>query len=251
MKTLIISALLVSLVPAASGQTAEQSIPGANEVMARMFARDRQRETLSQGYAGSRRYILDNQRFHKHAELLVTVKCDSDGTKHFEVVAEEGWKSANNRVLRKMLESETETSRPVTRPKTRLTPDNYDFTVVGNSLIEGRPAYVIGVIPKRPDKYLFQGEIWVDANDYALVQAEGKPARNPSFWTRNIHFVHQYRKSGSFWFPHSTESVTQALIFGTTEVTIQYFDYTPNAPPALDSPAQRKTPVNGVTYVGN
>ena len=251
MKTLIISALLLSLVTAASGQTAEQSTTEANEVMATMFARDRQREALSHGYAGSRRYILDNQRFHKHAELLVAVKCDSDGTKHFDVVAEEGWKSANKRVLRKMLESETETSRPVTRPKTRLTPDNYDFTMVGNNLIEGRPTYVIGVSPKRADKYLFQGQIWVDANDYALVQAEGKPARNPSFWTRSIHFVHQYRKSGSFWFPLSTESVTQALIFGTTEVTIRYFDYTPNTPPALGSSAQGKTPVHEVTYIGN
>jgi hypothetical protein len=204
---------------------------------------------LSHGYAGSRRYILDNERLHKHAELLVKVKCDAAGTKHFEVVTEEGWKSANKRVLRKMLDSETETSRPTMRPKTRLTPDNYTFVMVESELHEDQPTYVIDVVPKRRDKYLFEGRIWVDGNDYALVQAEGKPARNPSFWTRSIHFVHQYRKSGEFWFPFSTESVTQALIFGTTEVTIRYFDYAPNAVPVLNSLTSRTASLNEATYV--
>jgi len=59
--------------------------------------------------------------------------------------------------------------------------------------IEGRLTYVIGVIPKRREKYLIEGRIWVDATDYALVRAEGKPARSPSFWTHSVHFVQQYQ----------------------------------------------------------
>jgi hypothetical protein len=193
-----------------------------------MFTQDGKREALSQGYAGYRRYIFDNNRMHKHAELVVTVKCDSDGSKHFDVVSEDGWKTANHKILRKMLESEAETSVPLIRTKARLTPDNYSFAMVQQDSIEGRSTYVIDVTPKREDKYLFKGRIWVDANDYALVRAEGKPAKNPSFWTRSIHFVQQYQKSGDFWFPATTESVTQARIVGNTDVTIQYFDYAPN-----------------------
>ena len=83
----------------------------------------------------------------------------------FEVVAEEGWNSANKRVLRKMLESETETSSPDMRTKTRITPDNYEFAMAGDAVVEGRPAYAIDVFPKRSDKYLFKGRIWVDAQD--------------------------------------------------------------------------------------
>ena len=59
--------------------------------------------------------------------------------------------------------------------------------------IEGHPAYVINVVPKRRDKYLMEGRIWVDATDFALVRAEGKPAHNPSFWTRSVYFVQQYQ----------------------------------------------------------
>jgi len=228
MKNMLAFALFFSLTALAVAQTAEPAITNADEVIARMFAQDTKREALSHGYAGNRRYIFDNDRLHKHAELLVTVKCNPDGSKHFEVVSEEGWKTANHKILQKMMESEEETSEPLIRPKTRLTPENYSFTMVETETIEGRPTYVIDVQPKREDKYLFEGRIWVDANDYALVRVEGKPAKNPSFWTRSIHFVHQYQKSGEYWFPMATESTTQARFVGETEVTIQYFDYAPN-----------------------
>ena len=69
----------------------------------------------------------------------------------------------------------------------------------------------------------------MDAEDYALARVEGEPAKNPSFWTRNVHFVQQYHKDGAFWFPTSTTSVTEAEIFGRTKVNIRYFDYTPLA----------------------
>lgn len=224
----VIGALLLPCSSPDFGQAPLPSDLSADEVVARMFARDTQRESLEGGYTGNRRYVLDNHGFNKRAEMLVRVKCDSDGTKHFEVVSEEGWKSANKYVLRKMLESEAETSLPLTRPATRMTPDNYSFQMSGSDLLDARPVYVIQVLPKRHDRYLFEGRIWVDAQDYALVRAEGKPAKNPSFWTRSVYFVHQYQKAGLFWFPLSTESITEVRIFGKTQVTISYFDYAPN-----------------------
>ena len=201
----------------------------AVDAIAKLADHNSQREKLGRGYTGSRRYVLENHRLNKRAEMLVSVKCDPDGTKHFEVVSEEGWKSANKRVLRKMLESETETSLPQLRPMTSLTLDNYRFQMLGRDLIDARPTYILQVLPKREDKYLFEGRIWVDAEDFAVVRVEGKPAKNPSFWTRSVNFVQQYHKSGTFWFPFSTESVTEARIFGRTEVTISYYDYLPNS----------------------
>lgn len=243
--------LLLSASSPVFGQATDPPILSADDVVARMVARDAQRESLGRGYTGNRRYILDNQRMHKRAEMLVSVKCDPDGTKHFEVVSEQGWKSANKRVLHKMLDSETETSRPQTRPTTRVTPDNYGFQMLGSELVEARPTYVIEVLPKRHDRYLFEGRIWVDAEDYAIVRAEGKPAKNPSFWTRSVYFVHRYQKAGFFWFPFSTESITEARIFGTTEVTISYFGYMPNSQPARDFSSRPTVYGNEANYAQN
>jgi hypothetical protein len=126
-----------------------------------------------------------------------------------------------------MLESESETSRPENRAKTRLNTENYEFEVMGTETVGDRGAYVLEVTPKRKEKYLFRGRIWVDAEDYALVRAEGNPAKNPSFWTKSTHFVQRYQKSGPLWFPLSTQSETEARIFGTTNVSIEYFNYAP------------------------
>ena len=227
--------LLLSLGSTGLCHAQESPILNADDVITKLIDHNGQRDKLGGGYTGSRRYVFENRHFDKRAEMLVSVKCDPDGTKHFEVLSEQGWKSANKRVLRKMLESEAETSRPQMRPMNSLNLDNYHFEMLGSDLLEARPTYIIQALPKRQDKYLIEGRIWVDAEDFAVVRVEGKPAKNPSFWTRSIHFVQQYHKSGTFWFPLSTESVTDARIFGKTEVTISYFDYQPNSAAALSA----------------
>jgi len=225
----IFGALLLLVPSVAYGAPAGDSLPSADTVVARLLAHNAERQTQLAGYRGMRRYILENQRWHKHAEMLVRVEGDADETKHFEVVSELGWKAAQNHVLRRILTSEAEASSPAIHNETRLSPENYKFRMVTTEFLADRMAYVIEVVPKRRDERLFEGRIWIDAEDYALARVEGKPAKNPSFWIRSIHFVHTYQKSGVFWFPVSTESVTEVRIFGATGLTIRYYDYVPNS----------------------
>jgi hypothetical protein len=231
---LLLTALFLLPTSAAIAADDPGTLPTAEQVMSRLAALDLERQSSAEGYAGMRRYVLENQNFQKRAEMVVRVKGDPDGTKHFEVVSEDGWKAANAHVLRKMLESESETSRPELRATTRLNFTNYQFLIVGTETVSGRKAYVLETKPKRKDKYLFEGRIWVDTEDYALVRAEGSPAKNPSFWTKSTHFVQLYQKSGPLWFPLSTQSITEARLFGTTDVHIEYFDYAPQSQPSSE-----------------
>jgi len=204
-----------------------QQAKTADEVVATMLARDGVRESASGGYIGDREYVMENHTFQMRAQMLVRVNCGPNGVKHFEVLSEDGWKSANKRVLREMLATESDSSHPDTRTKSRITSDNYIFRSIKASSLDGRAAYVIEVIPKREDKSLFRGRIWVDAEDYALARVEGEPAKAPSFWTRKVRFIQQYQKNGAFWFPTMTTSVTDARMFGATDVNIRHFDYKP------------------------
>jgi hypothetical protein len=244
-RTIVILCLALGSITPCHAQQAP--VLGADDIIAKLIDRNSQREKLAGGYSGTRRYVLENQKLNKRAEMLVSVKCDPDGSKHFEVVSEEGWNSANKRVLRKMLESESETSRPQARESTSITPANYSFQVIGTDSLESRPVYIIEVLPKRDDKYLFEGRIWVDAQDFALVRAEGKPAKNPSFWIHSVNFVQVYHKSGTFWFPFSTESVSDARIFGKTAVTISYFEYQPNS--TTESAISQVSPKPGLDQI--
>ena len=49
-------------------------------------------------------------------------------------------------------------------------------------------------------------------------------------------------KQGQFWFPSATESVSEVRIFGTTKVTISYFNYSPQSQrPAETASVQLQT----------
>ena len=110
--------------------------------------------------------------------------------------------------------------------------------MVGQEILETGPAYVLSVTPKTANKYLIDGKIWVNANDYSIVRIEGQPAKNPSFWVRSVHFVHTYQKVGQFWFASSTRTTSGIRIFGESQLTIDNSDY------ALNPPADRMAQAN-------
>jgi hypothetical protein len=215
---------------ALTAQDSSHSLPTADEIVTRMMERESQRQAALHGYSGFRRYVLENQRHHKRAEMLVRMNCLVDGSKEFETVAARGWGGARRHVFPRLLEGEEEASLPRNRERSRITPNNYSFQMVGKDTAMGSTAYVLAITPKTENKYLIRGKIWVDADEYAIVRIEGEPAKNPSFWIKNIHFIHTYEKDGPLWLPASDHSVTDARIFGPTEVTIDYFSYAPNMP---------------------
>ena len=223
-------ALLIALLagPLASAQTSSPP-PSANAVVAKMMELDAQRQSELAGYAAVRRYVAVNKK--RRAEMLVRVTCGSDGAKQFSILSEEGSGAIRKHVFYKLLNEETEASRRGTRNSTRLTPENYDFHLIGQEILETGPAYVLAVVPKTENKYLINGKIWVDATDYAIVRIEGQPARNPSFWVHSVRFVHTYQKVHQFWFASSTQTSSQVRFFGAAELTIENSGYALNSQP--------------------
>ena len=206
------SSFLLLFAVALTAKDSGSPLPSANDVVAAMMQHEKKREAALHGYTAARHYVLENSRHHKRAEMLVRVICAEDGSKEFQTVSESGWGAARNHVFPKLLESESEASLPEVRERSRVTPANYSFEMVGRDVINGRPAYVIAIFPKTPNKYLVKGRIWVDADEYAIARIEGRPAKNPSFWIKSVRFVHTYRKCGRFWFPASDRSVTDVRV---------------------------------------
>jgi len=216
--TVLLGLLLISTAP--DGEI--PSLP-ASEVAARVEQADARRLSQLAGYTGLRRYTLNNERFGKHAELVVRITFTPPAAKRFEVVSSAGSKVVINRILRKMVDAETEAAG-VSRD-TRISRANYDFADAGKETINGRRCYVLEAKPKQDTKFLFRGKIWVDSQDFAIVRIQGAPAKNPSFWIRKTEFVHTYDKFGPVWLATRNESHTDARIFGATTVTIEYFEY--------------------------
>jgi hypothetical protein len=219
--------IVLSAVTNASSQTGD-SLPSADDVVTKMMHTDAERKAELTGYTALRRYVAVNQ--DRRAEMLVRVDCSSDGAKQFTVISEEGSSAVRKHALYKMLNEETAASRRETRDSTRITPTNYTFNMLGQETLVTGPAYVLAIIPKTDNKYLIQGRIWVNAKDYSIVRVEGQPARDPSFWVHDVHFIHTYQRVGQFWFAASTHSTSEIRIFGRSELTIENSDYVLNPP---------------------
>jgi len=224
--------LTLLLVGAAAAGLCAQPIPAGKshdlplqEILDRLSRNETARALELNHYTSSRTYHLYNWRFRRTADMTVKVIYRYPGRKEFEVVSESGPAVVRQKVLRRMIESEAEASRDELRRLNQLTPANYDFRMVRLDQEGGRPAYVLEAIPKTKSQYLMRGQVWVDAEDFAVSKAAGQPAKNPSFWIRDSRFVYHYAKFGSFWLPVSMDSEADALVFGHTEVQIRYSDY--------------------------
>jgi hypothetical protein len=151
------SAIVLSAVASASSQTSD-SLPSADDVVAKMLRGDDERRSELTGYTALRRYVAVNK--DRRAEMVVRVDCSSEGTKQFTIISEEGSSSIRKHVIYKMLKEESVASRRETRDGGCIAPANYKFNMIGQDTLETGPAYVLAIIPKTENRYLIDGKIW-------------------------------------------------------------------------------------------
>jgi hypothetical protein len=197
--------------------------PQTDEIVARMIERDQVRQSTIGSYSWTSSYVLDNK--DRHAEMLVRWTRNNNGFKRFEIIYEKGDGGVRDHVFHKLLESEVEASQPALQERNRLNARNYSFDLIATEEINGRLAFVLEITPRVEAKYLTRGRVWVDAEDYAVVKAEGRPSKKPSFWTNSVNYVQTYEKTGEFWMAASNRSITEAKIFGKADLVIRHSDY--------------------------
>ena len=213
--------------------------PDATQIVDQLTNRNQMRAALLEHWEGCRHYSLHYTGFpsDRSAEMVVEVKFDAPSKKQFRIVREDGSRLLLNRVLKELLVNEKEALGEENRSKTALTPENYEFRLAGNDEISGRPQYVLGVTPRSRNKFLYQGKIWVDAEDFAVTRISAEPAKNPSVWISHTAIEHHYSKIGNFWLPASNTSVTRIRLGGTAKLSIDYLNYrigTSTTTPATD-----------------
>ena len=157
--------------------------------------------------------------------MVVGVTYLSPGRKEFVIQSETGSRLIIDKVLKNLLEAEKEESRPRTERQSALTDANYRFTLIGQEEGPSGGVYVLEVEPRRKDKFLYRGRIWVDAGDFAVVRLKAEPTKNPSFWTRKADIDEVYTKVRDFWLPASNHSVSAIRLGGHAELTIEYTNY--------------------------
>ncbi len=211
----------------AVAQHASISAPlSADDVMERVVEMNAARAKALEGYSSLRTYHLECHCLsHKKADMVVRIDYQAPNKKEFTIVSESGSGTVRDRVFKKLLDAEQESMQGENQQHSAITFENYTFQVSDYEKTDKGEFYVLDAQPRSKNKFLFRGQIWVDAKDFAITRVEGEPIVNPSWWTVKTDFKRRYQKIRDFWLPESNESETKVRVFGTAVLTIEYRDY--------------------------
>src|SRR5271169_2779592 len=172
----------------------------------------------------------------RDAEMVVHATFHAPSSKEFTVVSQTGSKFIIDRIFKKLLEGEQEAATDENRRHTALSAENYDFTLAGYENSPDGSRYVLGLLPKSKNKFLYRGKIWVDARDFAVVKIEGEPGKSPSVWIKKTEIAHKYVKVNDFWLPAENHTESVIRLGGRAILSIEYKDYRITKAALLHSP---------------
>ena len=243
-KPVFIAAILIGLTTSAVsamaqlGQESDQTLAtpleplrsGVTEgqIFAELLAHNDLRKTALADYSALRTYQVVDLKGKVHAEEIGRMEFRAPDKKTFVVTSEKGSGLIRHLALNPLISSEIETASGKEHHDSAIAPDNYTLTLLGGQQVGPHRCFVMQAVPKRKDKYLFEGKLWIDVEDYAVVRIEGHPAKKLSFWIERADFVRQYQKIGGFWLPQRDETFVQVRLYGKKVLTIDHQDYVVN-----------------------
>jgi hypothetical protein len=208
-------------------RAATPELTGA-DIFAELLKHNRLRAVHLARYSTVRTYQVMSNHGKVYATEVVRMRYLAPDHLHFSIASAEGSWLVRDLVVKRLIESEAKASAGKARRNTSLRPANYSFELLGEQNVGAYPCYVVQALPRRPDKHLFKGKVWIDTTDYGVVRISGQPAAKLSFWIESAHFVRQYQRIGRFWLPWKDESTVRMRFAGTKILTVVHRQYTVN-----------------------
>jgi len=205
--------------------------PGVTEsqVFAELAADNERRRSVLHDYSVLRTYQVVDLKGKMHAEEIGRMEFLAPDKKTFRVDSESGSGLVRDMALNPLIKSEIETAAGKQHHDSAISADNYSLNLLGEQQVGRYRCFVAEAMPRRKDKYLFEGKLWIDVKDYSVVRIEGHPAKKLSFWIQRADFVRQYQKIDEFWLPQKDQTFVQVRLYGNKVLTIDHRDYVVNA----------------------
>jgi Outer membrane lipoprotein-sorting protein len=204
--------------------TVQPARPDASrdEIFTKLVKQNELRSARLREYSAVRTYAVTDPEGKVHAREIVRMEYVAPDKKTFVKTSEEGSRLVSHMVLNRLIESETSAAAGKEHHDSSITPANYTFTVLRQEEVGAHHCYVVEALPKRKDKYLFEGKVWIDSREFAIVRIAGHPAKKLSFWITRADFVRQYEKIGGFWLPAKDETFVDVKLYGKKILTIEH-----------------------------
>jgi len=200
-----------------------------SQVLAELAAHNEERRDALRDYTVLRTYQVIDLEGKMHAEEIGRMEFFSPDKKAFTVTSESGSGVVRHMALNPLINSEIEAAAGKEHHDSAISTDNYSLNLVGEQQLGPYRCFVAEAVPKRKDKYLFEGRVWIDVSDYSVVRIEGHPAEKLSFWIQHADFVRQYQKIDGFWLPEKDQTLVQVRLYGKKILKIEHRNYVVNA----------------------
>jgi len=227
--------------PEAQGQINQESQPeltspleplrpgvAQDQLFAELNSHNELRKSALSSYMALRTYQVLDLKGKVHAEEIGQMEFRAPDRKTFTVTSESGSGMIRRMALNPLISSEIEAASGKEHHDSAITAENYSLDLLGEQQVGPYHCFVAQAVPKRKDKYLFEGKLWIDVDDYAVVRIEGHPAKKLSFWIQQANFVRQYQKIDGFWLPQKDQTFVQVRMYGKKVLTIDHQNYVVN-----------------------
>ncbi|HZS48011.1 MAG TPA: outer membrane lipoprotein-sorting protein [Blastocatellia bacterium] len=218
-------ALTEAKIPVGNAVNSGDNALPANKIALKMMERLKQRDTELLHYSEARTYEVKSDDKKPAAIINAVMDFSSPpAAKDFRIVSKSNASSASNMVYDHETKAEKDALSVFSQKQASLTSENYNFAIQGQQAMNGIQCYVLELQPKRLDKMLLKGKLWVSTDNFDLLRMEGTPAKSPSIWIKNISFVREFQNVNGFWLPREDDSTIDVRLYGRIKVKIDHHD---------------------------
>ncbi len=209
LKRLLVVVLAIAIVP-----TLRATAPNAAEHCIHKFLAH---DDAQPQYRATRRLEAENEGRAGWLEA-VTEYSPATGFR-YQVTAEGGSGLIRSKVLRAVLDAEREAIERGETSRSSLDRSNYAFRPDGT---DEDGLAIVRLTPLRKDRILVAGAMFLNPAEGSLVRLQGRLAKNPSFWVKDVDIVRTYQQFGDSVVPVVLESKAQLRLFGSATLRMTY-----------------------------
>jgi len=137
----------------------------------------------------------------------------------YQVTGEGGSDLIRNKVLKAVLEGEREVIARGEAARSSLAIANYRFQANG---VDAEGLANVLLSPRRRERVLLAGTMFLTPADGDLVRLQGRLAKSPSFWVKDVDIVRTYERIGTAVLPVALETKAHVRFLGVATLRMTY-----------------------------
>ena len=206
--------ILVGLLALVIAPTIRATVPDtADHCIRRFLAQD----DAQPSYRAIRR--LEAENGSRRGWLEAVIEYTPPSGFRYQVISEGGSGFIRDKILRGVLDAERSAIAQGDTGRSSIAPDNYVFEPSG---VDPDGLAKVLLSPRRKDRVLVAGAMFLQPGDGSLVRLQGRLAKSPSFWVKNVDIVRSYQRIRGSDLPMTLESKADLRLFGPATLRMTY-----------------------------